>query len=96
MNKFFIIAVFFTFLVSSEVVITALAAESFDVCMKDMTGDGETETDSEEKSEDNNKIEILVQNASEKNHSFSKSVMYPQKSFFTKPYLDLATPPPEV
>ncbi len=96
MNKLIIIAVFFAFLISSEVVSTALAAQAFGMCMNDATSDVETETDSEEKSEDNNKIEILVHNASERNHSVSRLLMYPKKFIFTRPYLDLTTPPPEV
>ncbi len=96
MNRIILVAAFFAFMISSEVVISVLTADSIQVCTNDTTGDGETEKDSEEKSEDNNKIELLVNYSVEKDYSLSKSLMYPQKTFFTNPYLDLATPPPEV
>lgn len=96
MNRFIIIAAFFAFLVSTEVFITALAAEAFGICMTDTAADGESEKDTKEKSEDDNKIEILVINTSDEDDTFSKSLTHPEKSILSIPYLDQATPPPKV
>lgn len=96
MDRFILIAAFFAFLVSTEVVITALASQAFGICMADLAADGESEKDSKEKSEDDNKIEILVINKAEEEDTFSKSLTHPEKSIFSYPYLDQATPPPEI
>jgi len=96
MNRLILIAIFFTLLISSEVLITALVTQSFDICMTDTAADGESEKDTEEKSEDDNKIEILVINNCEEGNVFSKSPVHSEKSTFSRPYLALATLPPEI
>ncbi len=96
MNKFILIAVFFALLVSMEVIITALAAEVFGVCMIDSVVDGEGEKDSKEKSEKDKKIEILLNCSLEEDDIFSRTFVQLERSIFSKPYLDQTTPPPEV
>jgi len=96
MNRFLLIAVFFAILITTEVAITAMAAQVFDICVADKAADGETEKDSKEKSEKDSKVEILLGSVSENQDLLLKSLFLSKKSIFSKPYLDEATPPPKV
>jgi len=95
MNRFLLVAIFFTFLISFEVAITALATQAFGICMVDTMADGETEKDSKEKSEKDKKVRILLANENDGQRKLLKSLMFSEKSSTSKPYLDQFTPPPE-
>lgn len=96
MNKLLLIALFFGILISSEVAMTALTMKMFDVCIIDMATDAEGEKDSKEKSEKDGKVEILLGSTIEDQALLLKSLLKPEISISSKPYLDEATPPPEV
>ncbi len=95
MNKIILIAAFFALLVSFEVVITALAAETFGVYMIDSAADGEAEKDLNENAEEDKNIEILVHTFIEENDILSKFLIQTEGPISTKPFLDQITPPPE-
>jgi len=96
MNRFLLITIFFTFLISFEVAITAVATQAFGICMVDTTTDGEAEKDSKEKFEKDKKVEILLANDSDAQRKLLKSLLFSEKSISSIPYLDQFTPPPEV
>ncbi len=96
MNRFILIAAFFGFLLATELVVTALAAEAFGICMMDSVADGEAENDSKEKSEEVNKIEILLACSFEVEDVFQRSLISKERPVFSNPFLDESTPPPQV
>ena len=83
-------------LLSSEIVMITLGLESHEICLKDVAADGETEKDCKEKSEENSKVEILLDKDQNQEEGLSKHLIYSKESLVNHPYLDQATPPPKV
>jgi hypothetical protein len=96
MNKIFIVAAFFMLLLSSEIVMITLGLESHEISLKELATDGESEKGGKERFEENSKVEILLAKDQSQEEGLSKHLIYSKESLINHPYLDQATPPPEV
>jgi len=96
MNRFLLLAAFFALLISSEVAISVLAVNIFDICLLEKGMDVEGEKDSKDKSEKDDKVEILLGSMSDSKKLLLSSLSFSEKAISSNPYFELVTPPPEV
>ena len=96
MNKILLVAGFFMLLLSTEIFMAILAIESYEISVKELKADGESEKDAKEKSEEKNKVEIQLGINSDHEDNLYKLSSYSKEAFLNQPYLDLATPPPKL